>query len=97
MPVIATGKFVATAGPQTINTGLTNILALKIFNPITVAGEFGVVAYTTDQLQSDVPGAFLYDGAYQAIGVNIVGGTFTLNHKLFQRVGQTYYWEARGN
>jgi hypothetical protein len=101
MPAIVTGKFTVvmmdTTNPRTINTGMTNIRALQIVNPITAAGEFGGVAYTTDQLQQDVPGAFVYNGAYQAVGLPIVGGTFTLNHRAFQQVGQTYYWEARGD
>ncbi|MBN1771622.1 MAG: hypothetical protein JXB32_10190 [Deltaproteobacteria bacterium] len=101
MPAIVTGKFTAvnmdTSTPRTIDTGMTHIRALTIVNPITAAGDFGGVVYTTDQLQADTPGAFLYDGAHQVLGLTIVGGMFTLNHKAFQRTGQTYYWEARGD
>ena len=101
MPAIATGKFTAvnmdTTTPRTINTGLSNIRSLTILNPSTVTGEFGGLAYTTDQLQGDVPGAFVYDGAHQAVGLAITAGSFTINHKAFQRAGQTYYWEARGD
>ncbi len=101
MPAIATGKFVAmntdTTAPRTINSGLTHIRSLTILNPIATSGDFGGVAYTTDQLQADAPGAFVYDGAHQALGLTITGGSFSLTHKAFQRVGQNYYWEARGD
>ncbi len=101
MPAIATGKYTAvnmdTSTPRTSHSGLTHIRSLTVFNPVVATGDPGGVAYTTDQLQADTPGAFIYDGAQQALGLAISGGSFTLTHKAFNRAGQTYYWEARGD
>lgn len=102
MPAIATGKFTAmnmdTTTPRTVVTGLTHIRSLTVFNPITGVGDPGGVAFTTDQYQGDTPGAFIFNDGQQVIGLTINNdGSFTASHKAFQRTGQTYYWEARGD
>jgi len=95
---VVNGKFkvliMDTSAPRTINTGLLNIRVLRIYiyDPPRPAG----VVYTNDQLQSDHPGCFLYQEKWLT-GLNIVSGTFTLNHAMFKTPGVTYYWEAIGD
>lgn len=95
---VVTGKFVGvmmdTRTPRTINTGLTNLRVLRIYvyDPARPAE----IAYTTDQLQSDRPGAFLCQTKWLT-GLTIVGGTFTASHIMFSRPGISYYWEALGD
>jgi hypothetical protein len=95
---VVTGRFrvmmLDTSTPRTINTGLTNVRSLRIYvysprGPVEVA-------YTTDQIQSDMPGAFLNKDKWDT-GLPIVGGQFTLNHPMFKRGGTTLYWEALGD
>ncbi len=95
---VVTGKFVGakmdTRAHRTIDTGLTNLRVLRIYvyDPPRPAE----IAYTTDQLQSNRPGAFLCQTKWLN-GIFIVGGTFTISHAMFYRPGISYYWEALGN
>ncbi len=95
---VATGKFTTAASDartsRTIATGLTNILVLRIYvyDPPRPAE----IACTSDQLQTDRPGAFICQTKWLN-GIRIVGGTFTVSHAMFFRPGVTYYWEALGN
>lgn len=95
---VVTGKFTVvmmdTSTPRTINTGMHNIRVLRIYiyDPRRPAG----IVYTTDQLQSDHPGVFLYQDKWLT-GLTIVGGTFTASHAMFSRPGISYYWEALGD
>jgi len=95
---VATGKFRAmamdTAGPRVIDTGLTHVRSLLIV--LHVPKSAVQRAYTTDQIQADMPGAFL-NGDKWDMGVSITGSTFILSHSIFKRPGVTFYWEAHGD
>jgi hypothetical protein len=97
---VATGKFTAVAmdtpTARTINTGLTNIRSLRIYVRVR-SSSIAEVAATTDQIQGDVPGAFIYQNRWER-GLTInAGGSFTATHAMFKRPGVTFYWEAFGD
>jgi hypothetical protein len=96
---VATGKFTAVAMDtptvRTINTGLSNVRSLKIYVRVP-SSSVAEIASTTDQIQGDQPGAFIYQGKWQR-GLSITGGSFTASNALFKRPGVTFYWEAFGD
>ena len=97
---VATGKFTAVAMDtptvRTIRTGLTNVRSLKIYVRVP-SSSIAEIASTTDQIQGDMPGAFIYQGKWQrGLALNS-DGSFTASNALFKRSGVTLYWEAFGD
>ncbi len=97
---VATGKFTAVAMDtptlRTIRTGLTHVRSLKIYIRVPTSSVAETVS-TTDQIQADLPGSFIYQGRWQR-GLTIgPDGSFTVSNDLFKRPGVTFYWEAFGD
>ncbi len=95
---VATGKFtvgaIASAAPRTIDTGLSHVRSILII--VRVPKSAVQRAYTTDQIQGDMPGTFLNGDKWEK-GLSISGGSFTLSHAMFKLPRATYYWEAHGD
>lgn len=97
---VATGKFTAVAMDtptvRTIVTGLTHVRSLKIYARVP-SSSIAEIASTTDQIQADLPGSFIYQGKWQR-GLTInPDGSFTASNALFKRPGVTFYWKAFGD
>jgi len=97
---VATGKFDAlamdTTGPRLIRTGLSHIRVLKIYVHLPKS-PVAEITSTSDQIQGDMPGAFIYQGKWQKGLVINLDGSFVTNNPLFLRRGATFYWEAFGD
>jgi hypothetical protein len=97
---VATGKFTAVAmdtpTPRTIRTGLTHVRSLKIYVRVPTSS-VAETASTTDQIQGDLPGSFIYQGRWlRGLTIN-PDGSFTASNDMFKRPGVTFYWEAFGD
>ena len=97
---VATGKFTAVAMDtptvRTIRTGLAHVRSLKIYVRVP-SSSIAEIASTTDQIQGDTPGAFIYQGKWQRGLAFNSDGSFTASNALFKRPGVTFYWEAFGD